>query len=290
MSRKSWFHFSLVGLLWGVPYLFMRIAVREYHPAVIVFSRVFIGALILLPIAIKRNAIKPAIPYFKYIFFYAVCEMVFPWILITSAERKINSGLAGLLVATVPIWASIMAAALSNDRTVFHNKRLFGMIVGFLGLVLIVGLESFSGESNPLAISAVVVAAILYAYATNMITRRAPTVDGVTINSLSMLITAIIYAPFAIINLPTNSVPINATLSIFGLGIFSTAMAFYFFFMLMAEIGPARSSLVTYLNTAFAVFLGVILLNEKFTIGMAFGLPLVLIGSYLASRKTQPIQ
>ena len=290
MSKQSWWHFSLVGLLWGIPYLFMRVAVREYEPTVIVFSRVFIGALILLPIAIRRNAIRPAIPYFKYIALYAVCEMVIPWILITNAEKEINSGLTGLLVATVPIWATIMAAALSGDTTAFHRRRTFGMFIGFIGLILIVGIESFTGNANIFAVSSVVLAAILYAYATNMISRKAPTVDGVIINSISMLLTAIFYAPFAALHLPKSSVSLNATLSVLGLGIFSTAMAFYYFFMLMAEIGPARSSLVTYLNTAIAVFLGVVLLNEKFTIGMALGLPLVLAGSYLASRKPQPIQ
>ena len=289
MSKRSWWHFGLVGLLWGVPYLFMRVAVREYEPTVIVFSRVFIGALILLPIAIKRNAIKPAIPYFKYIALYALCEMVIPWILITNAEKEINSGLTGLLVATVPIWATIMAAALSGDNSAFAPRRTFGMLIGFVGLILIVGIESFSGNANILAITAVVFAAILYAYATNMISRKAPTVDGVTINSISMLLTAIFYAPFAALHLPKTAVSTNATFSILGLGIFSTALAFYYFFMLMAEIGPARSSLVTYLNTAIAVLLGVVLLNEKFTIGMALGLPLVLVGSYLASRKTQAI-
>ena len=289
MSRRSWWHFSLVGLLWGVPYLFMRVAVREYQPTVIVFSRVLIGAALLLPIAIKRNAIKPAIPYFKYIALYALCEMVIPWILITNAEKEINSGLAGLLVATVPIWATIMAAALSGDTTAFQPRRTFGMFIGFVGLILIVGLESLTGSANILAICAVILAAMLYAYATNMISRKAPTVDGVTINSISMLLTAIVYAPFVAFTYPKESVSFNATISVIGLGVFSTALAFYYFFMLMSEIGPARSSLVTYVNTAIAVLLGVILLNEKFTIGMAIGLPLVLIGSYLASRKAQAV-
>lgn len=290
MSRRSWWHFALVGFLWGVPYLFMRVAVREYHPSVIVFARVFIGTLLLFPIALKRKAIKPAIPYLKYIAIYTVFEMVFPWILITSAEKEINSGLTGLLVATVPIWASIMAAALSNDMTVFHKTRLIGLLIGFIGLILIVGIESLTGESAPLAIAAVILASIFYAYATNLIVRKAPSVDGVTINAISMLITAIIYAPFAAVNFPSKAVSINANLSILGLGVLSTAMAFYYFFMLMNEIGPARGSLVTYLNTAVAVFLGSILLNEKFTLGMALGLPLVLVGSYLASRKTQAIK
>lgn len=293
MSRRSWWHFGLVGLLWGVPYLFMRIAVKEFEPSVIVFSRVLIGSAILLPIAFKRKAIKPALPYFKYIAFYALCEMTLPWILITSAEKEINSGLAGLLIATTPIWASIMAAALSDDRTVFHSRRLIGMLVGFIGLIFIVGVESLSGSANIWAIGAVVLAAILYAYATNMISRKAPNVDGVTINSISMLITTIIYAPLAFIYFPNQMVTKGALFSVLGLGVFSTALAFYFFFMLMAEIGPARASLVTYLNTAIAVLLGVIILKENFTIGMAIGLPLVLIGSYLAShlasRKTQSI-
>jgi drug/metabolite transporter (DMT)-like permease len=157
--------------------------------------------------------------------------------------------------------------------------------VGFVGLILVVGIESLSGNSDPLSIAMVIVASMGYAYAVIMVTTNLPLVDGIAINGLAMAITTVFWAPVAIAQWPT-SISMNSALSLIALGIFSTAIAFILFFKVIAEIGPARSSLVTYLNTAIAVVLGVIILREPITVGIILGLPLVLIGSYLASRKT----
>jgi drug/metabolite transporter (DMT)-like permease len=157
--------------------------------------------------------------------------------------------------------------------------------VGFVGLILVVGIESLSGNSDPLSIAMVIVASMGYAYAVIMVTTNLPLVDGIAINGLAMAITTVFWAPVAIAQWP-SSISMNSALSLIALGIFSTAIAFILFFKVIAEIGPARSSLVTYLNTAIAVVLGVIILREPITVGIILGLPLVLIGSYLASRKT----
>jgi drug/metabolite transporter (DMT)-like permease len=131
----------------------------------------------------------------------------------------------------------------------------------------------------------VIVASMGYAYAVIMVTSNLPLVDGIAINGLAMAITSVFWAPVAIAQWP-SSISMNSALSLVALGVFSTAIAFILFFKVMAEIGPARSSLVTYLNTAIAVLLGVIILREPLTVGIIVGLPLVLVGSYLASRKT----
>jgi drug/metabolite transporter (DMT)-like permease len=157
--------------------------------------------------------------------------------------------------------------------------------VGFIGLILVVGIESLSGNSDPLSIAMVIVASMGYAYAVIMVTSNLPLVDGIAINGLAMAITTVFWAPVAIAQWP-SSISMNSALSLIALGIFSTALAFILFFKVMAEIGPARSSLVTYLNTAIAVLLGVIILREPLTVGIIVGLPLVLVGSYLASKKT----
>ena len=164
-------------------------------------------------------------------------------------------------------------------------KRIFGIVVGFIGLILVVGIESLSGNSDPLSIAMVIVASMGYAYAIIMVTTNLPLVDGIAINGLAMAITSVFWAPVAIAQWP-SSISMNSALSLLALGIFSTAIAFIIFFKVIAEIGPARSSLVTYLNTAIAVLLGVIILREPLTVGIIVGLPLVLVGSYLASRKT----
>ncbi|CAB4535345.1 unannotated protein [freshwater metagenome] len=284
MSRKNWGLFLLTGFLWGIPYLLMKVAVEDLSPVVIVFGRVLIGSLILIPLAMRKKTLRSGFKNWKYVLPYAIAEMIIPWILITSAEKHITSGLAGLLIATVPIWSTIQASY-HGDKSVWHRKRLFGLTLGFIGIVFVVGIESISGKQNPIAIGAMIVAAIGYSWATIMVNRNIPHVDGIAINGIAMGITAIFYLPLALINLPAQMPRATVTWSVIVLGLFPTALAFIFFFQLMPEIGPARASLVTYLNTAFAVVLGIVLLGEPFTLGIKVGLPLVLIGSYFASRK-----
>jgi drug/metabolite transporter (DMT)-like permease len=285
MSRKGWSLFLLLGFLWGIPYLLIRVAVREYSPASVVFARVLIGALLLVPIAIHQKTFSAALRGFRYILLYSVVEIMGPWFLITKAETKLSSGLAGLLVATVPIWATIFAS-INGDKSVWHHKRMIGMIIGFIGLIAVVGIESLTGRTSLSAILFVLVASIGYGLAPNMITKKLPHVSGLAINALAMSMAAIVYAPFGISQWPKVHTSTNSTLSVIALGIFPTALAFVVFFNVMKEVGPARASLVTYLNTAFAVLLGVLILSEPLNLGIVIGLPLVLIGSYLASRKT----
>jgi drug/metabolite transporter (DMT)-like permease len=287
MSRKSLFHFALVGILWGIPYLLMKVAVEDFPPAAVVAGRTLIGASILIPIAIYRKKFKGAVLGFKFVAFYALLEMIGPWILISTAQQKINSGLAGLLVSTVPIFATIIIS-LRGDHSVWQFRRIIGIVVGFLGLILVVGIESLTGSADLLSIAMVLIASVSYAYAVIMILANLPLVDGIAINGLAMAISTVFWGPVAIAQWPSN-ISMNSALSLIALGIFSTAFAFILFFKLIEEIGPARGSLVTYVNTAVAVVLGVIILKEPLTIGIVIGLPLVLIGSYLASKKSQEI-
>ena len=292
MSRRGWFLFILVGFLWGVPYLFIKVAVdpdNGFSPAIVVCLRTAIGAAILIPFAIKQKQLIPAIRGIKYVSLYALLEMIGPWILIGTAEQKISSGLAGLLVASVPIWATIFAS-MRGDKSVWHHTRLIGIIVGFIGLIAVVGIESITGSADPLSIGMVLVAAIGYSYAVMMVQTALPDVSGIAINAVAMALTAIFYLPWTLIQWPEHHISMSAINAVIGLGVLSTGAAFVAFFALTAIIGVARGSLVTYLNTAFAVVLGVIILSEPLTFGIIIGLPLVLIGSYLASRKPASTQ
>jgi len=288
MSRRNLILFLLSGFLWGIPYLFIRVAVDPqdgFHPAIVVFGRVVIGALILIPIAIYDKTFFTALKNWRYIAVYALFEMVGPWILIGTAEQKISSGLAGLLVSSVPIFSTLIASRY-GDKSVWQPKRLFGIAIGFLGVFLLVGIESLTGSSDPISILMVIAASIGYAFAVIYITRKMPEGSGVAINGIAMAMTAVFYSPALFFFWPDRAVSHEAIYSLIALGVFSTGIAFAIFFAVMAEIGPTRASLVTYMNTAFAVVLGVIILNEPLTLGIIVGLPLVLIGSYLASRRT----
>ena len=287
MSRRGWFLFILVGVLWGVPYLFIKVAVdptNGFTPAILVCLRTAIGAAILIPMALKQGQLGSALRGAKFVFLYALLEMIGPWILIGTAEQKISSGLAGLLVASVPIWATIFAS-MDGDKSVWHHKRLLGIIVGFIGLVAVVGIESITGSADPLSIFMVLIASIGYSYAVMMVQKALPGVSGIAINAVAMAMTALFYLPWAIAQWPSHAISAGAIRAVIGLGVLSTGAAFVAFFTLTSIIGVARGSLVTYLNTACAVLLGVVILNEPLTVGIILGLPLVLIGSYFASRK-----
>ncbi len=284
MKSRDWFLFLLAGVLWGIPYLFISIAVDELSPAVIVFVRVTIGALILGTVTIAQKTLYSEFKHLKIIFLYAIGELIGPWFLITNAQEKLSSGLTSLLVCTTPIWATVFAS-LYGDKTVWEGKRIVGLGVGFTGVIFLVGLETFSNIGNGLAIGEVLLASIGYAWAVNMIVKKLPKADLMAINAVAMAMTAIVYFPFALANMPTSLPSTKAIISLVVLGIFCTGGGFISFFIVLRKIGPARASLVTYMNVMIAVLLGVIVLSEPLTIGIIIGLPLVLIGSFLASRK-----
>ena len=288
MSRKGLLLFIAAGVAWGLPYFFIRIAVEDFSTATIIFARVVVGAAVLLPLAIRRNAIRPALKAWPWVLAFAFIEMVGPWWLITEAERSITSGLAGLLVATVPFFAILLALFWLKDRSVLHPKTILGLVIGFAGVVLLVGIDSFAGHIDPVAVLMMIGASIGYAIAPMMVSQKAGEVPTVGVISLSMVIVSIVYAPFAFANLPAEIAAGPSTeswISLVVLGVVCSALAFVIFFALIEQIGSARATLITYLNTAVAIVLGIVFLAEPLTTGILIGFPMVLVGSYFASKK-----
>lgn len=280
-------YYLAVSALWGIPYLFVSIAVQELSVPVIVFTRVFIGALILIPIALRQGALRIPRSSYKYIALYAIFEMFIPWTLISDGQREVSSGLAGLLIATVPIWANLLAA-MAGDRSVRHPRQVTGIVIGFIGVVALVGVDAFMESHDFLAMLKILFSAFSYAFATFMAMRHLTGISGVAVNGLAMALTSVVFFLPAMGSLPTSMPSTKALFSLLALGLLCTALAFYYFFTLLRLIGPPKASTVTYPNTAIAIALGVILLNEPLTIGMVVGFPMVLLGSYLAtSRKTR---
>jgi drug/metabolite transporter (DMT)-like permease len=288
MSRKGLILFLIAGTAWGLPYLFIRVAVEDFSTWTIVFARVLIGAAVLIPIAINRKVLKPALKAWPYVLAYAVIEMVIPWFLITEAERVINSGLAGLLVATVPFFGLLIGLFYQKDKSLAHPKTLAGLVIGFTGVTLLVGIDALSGNISLPHVGMIILAALGYSIAPVIVATRIPTVSAVAVNGLAMAIVAIVYAIPAALSLPkeiASNPSIESWLSILGLGVICSAVAFVAFFQLIREIGSTRSTLVTYMNMAVAVVLGILILGEPITAGILIGFPLVLVGSYLATKK-----
>lgn len=287
MSRKGLLLFLACGIAWGIPYFFIRIAVQQFDVATIVLARVLIGAAVLIPFAIKRKAIMPALKHWPWVLAFAAIEMIGPWFLITNAEKTVSSGLAGLLIAIVPFWAVFIAYFFMGDKSVKHPKTIFGLIVGFIGVFLLVGIDAFSGHLDLVGVGAIVLASLGYAIAPALSSRKIGHIDSAGVISLSMVIVAIVYAVpgFAALPAAISHATAEGWISLAVLGVVCSAIAFILFFDLIKEIGSARATLITYPNTAIAFVMGILFLSEPITLGIILGFPLVLAGSYFASRK-----
>ena len=288
MSRRGFLLFMAIGLAWGVPYFFLAVAGKDFSTPTVIFSRVTIGALILVPLAIKRGALRPALKAWPWVLSFAAIEMIGPWFLLTEAERHVPSGLAGLMIATVPIFGMLIAYFFQGDKTVRHPKTLAGLAIGFAGVVLLVGIDSLNGTFSPIYLLMLVLAAMGYAIAPAIANAKLREVPTVGVIGLSLSMVSVFYAIPALSALPGEIAAgphLGAIGSLIGLGVISSALAFVMFFEFVKEVGSARATLVTYPNTAWALLLGIVFLHEPITLGLITGLPLVAIGSYLALRK-----
>ena len=287
MPKKALALFLSVGVIWGTPYFFIEIAIEHFQTPSVVFLRVFLGALILLPIAIRRGMLRNTLRAWPAVFAFAVFEMVGPWYLITEAERSINSSLAGLLITTVPFIAAFLVGLL-GDRSAWHPLTILGLVLGFAGVVSLVGIDVFSGHIVLGPVLMMLVAAVGYAVAPIIANRMPSEVPTLGVIAVSLAMVSIIYAPFAAVTLTQDiqAIPsVGAWASVTVLGAVCSALAFVIFFALIREIGPARASLITYVNLAVAALLGLVFLDEAITPGILVGFPLVVVGSYLASRR-----
>jgi drug/metabolite transporter (DMT)-like permease len=286
VSRRGWGLFLTMSVIWGIPYLLIKVAVEEVSPVVVVFARCVVGAVILLPWTIARGQLRPALRHWRALLLFTVLEMAGPWLLLSYAEQSLSSSLTGLLVATVPFVAAL-AARLAGEDERLTPVRLFGMGIGVVGIAALLGLDV--GGAQFLPILAVALTVIGYATGPLVISRSLPDVPGVAASSIALLVTAVVYAPFAVPRLDEVAAASGpAVLSLVALGAVCTATALALFFALIREVGPQRALVITFVNPAVAVLLGVLLLDEPFTLGIAVGLPLVLAGCVLATRRSRP--
>jgi drug/metabolite transporter (DMT)-like permease len=292
VTQKGLILFLLTGFFWGLPYFFIAIALDSFSTPSIVFLRVFLGALVLIPYAIYAGGLAKALKAWPYVVFFAVTEMVVPWWLITEAGKHNPSGLSGLLVATVPFFVVAILAIFFKDRKALRLRPLTGMLIGFAGVAALVGVDSFTGAIEPLYVLFVILASLGYGIAPIVANRKLKDVSSASMIGMSMVIVSVVYAPFAVPNLGAEFAQASAPslIAILVLGLICSAAAFVLFFKLIKEIGPAKASLITYVNTAVALFLGIVFLGEPITIGLLIGLPLITVGLVLAGggdRETE---
>ena len=283
MSKRGWILFLSLGLLWGMPYLLIRIAVGEIDPLVVAGSRTVLGALLLLPLALHRKALAPAFARWKWLLAFTLIEISLPWWLLGHAETRLNSSTAGLLIAVVPLFAALIVTKLGHEK--LEPRRMFGLMLGFAGVALLVGLDIHLDDFG--AVAATILVALCYAIGPIIIDRKLKDVPAIGVITGSLILATAIYLPFAPFLLP-EKVSAAAVGSVIGLGVLCTAAAFIVFFALIAEVGPARATVITYVNPAVAIVLGAMVLDEPLTIGMAIGFPLVILGSFLGTMRAKP--
>jgi drug/metabolite transporter (DMT)-like permease len=281
VTRRSWVLFIAMCLIWGLPYLLIRVAVRDLDPAAVVFARTAIAALLLLPIAIWRGQLGGLRGYWRWLVVYTIVELTIPWLLLTSAEQHLTSSLAGLLVAGVPLVGVVLSRSVGVAETM-TRRRWTGLVVGIAGVAALVGLQV--GHIDMVAVLEIFIVTIGYATGPLVLTHRLSAAPSMSVVSVSLAITAVVYAPFALTRHP-HHISGDVIWSVITLAVVCTAVAFLVFFALIADIGPTRATVITYVNPAVAIALGVTVLGEHLTVGMIIGFPLVLIGSVLATTR-----
>jgi drug/metabolite transporter (DMT)-like permease len=281
MSRRALALFIALSIIWGTPYLFIRIAVESIEPAVVVGLRVGIAALLLLPIAAARHQLLPALRQWRWVAAFAVLEIAIAFLTLGYAEQRLTSSLTALIIAMVPIAAAIFARLLGLDP-MLRGVRVLGLVIGLAGVATLVGLDVEGAQFW--GVGAALITVLGYASAPMIISTKLADVPSLGVIAVALSINAVLYAPFVWWLWPSEPAPASAWWSIVVLGIVPTAIAFVLLFALIAEVGPARTTVITFINPAVAVVLGVVVLSEPVTWGIAVGFPLVLLGSFLATR------
>jgi drug/metabolite transporter (DMT)-like permease len=281
VSRRGWTLFVAMGVIWGIPYLLIRVAVRAFPPPSLVLARTLPAALLLLPIAAHRGELRAALSRWRWVVVFAVVEMVLPWLFLSSAEQHLASSTAGLLIASVPLIAAVIYPVLSPGHDHMDRRRLVGLLIGFAGVAALVGIDV--GGTDMTAVAEMLVPAVGYALGPLIISRRLAGAPNLGVVGCSVAVAALVYAGPGALRWPSH-VSAEEWFAVATLALVCTALAFVLMFELVAEVGPSRSTVITYVNPAVAVLLGVTLLGEPFTAGIAVGFPLIIVGSALATR------
>ena len=288
MSARAWIAFASVSFLWGIPYLFIRVAVDGgIPPAFLAWARVVLGGLLLLAIAHRAGLIGTLRGRWRWVAAYAVIEISIPFPLIAAGEKHVSSSIAAILIAAVPLIVAGLALRFEPAERV-SGLRLAGLLIGFSGVVALVGIDVAGDRDELLGAGAILLAAVGYAAAPMIMQRKLAGIDPRAIMAGSLVIAAVVLTPFALVAPPAAGVGTDAWISIVVLGIFCTALAFVLFGTLVQDVGVGRASVITYVAPIFALAGGIVVLGEQPGAGAIAGLLLILAGSWLSTDGRLP--
>jgi drug/metabolite transporter (DMT)-like permease len=292
VDRRSWLWFLLLSSIWGASYLLIKIGLRDLSPEMVAFSRIALAAAFLVPFAALRGELAPLRGKLRILVLLGAVQVAGPFLLISAGEGAISSSLAGILVATAPIFTAILALRLDPaERS--EGSRLAGVAIGIVGVVVLFGLDLTSSGSEVLGGLAVVLAGLGYAIGGFIVKARLREAPPIGIVAVVMGASALLLAPAALATLPSSAPALGPVAAMLGLGLVGTGIAFVIFYSLIAGVGPARAMLVSYVAPGFAVVYGAVFLSEGITAGKLIGLALILAGSWLGAggrRGSAPAQ
>jgi drug/metabolite transporter (DMT)-like permease len=285
VSARGWVLFAAVSVIWGMPYLFIKIGVEELSPGFVAWSRVALAAVVLLPLAIRTGALR-GLPL-RWLVAFAAVEIAIPFPLIGFGEQRISSSLAAILIAALPLVVAFFALRFDHAERP-TPARLVGMFVGLAGVMALVGIDIGGRGAELLGAAAVLTATLGYAAGPLIVKRHLKGCDPLGPVTAAMAIASIMLLPFGIGDFPTEMPQTDTLVAIVVLGLVCSAAAFLLFFRLIAEVGPSRATVITYVNPIVALALGVAVLGESVTAGAIAGLLLILAGSWLATDGRLP--
>jgi drug/metabolite transporter (DMT)-like permease len=288
MSRRGWWAFAAMSTIWGVPYLFIKIAVNGGAPPVgLAWARVTLAAVVLLVLAARAGALPSLRGRLRWVLAYGIAEIAIPFPLIAVGEQRIPSSMAAILIATVPLMLALVSLRYeAAERPT--PARLAGLVVGFAGVVALVGLDVSGSPGELPGVLAVIGAAAGYTAGPLILERHLVELDPRATMGASLAVASVALLPAALLSAPSRAPSAGAVAAIVVLGLLCTAVAFVIFSVLIAEAGPSRAAVITYVNPVVAVALGVLLLGEQPGAGTVAGLLLILAGSWLSTSGRLP--
>lgn len=288
MSRKGWLLFIAMSVIWGIPYLFIKIAVRELDPSVVVFARVGIAAVVLLPVAAHRKVLRQLRKRWIAVAALALVQIVGPFLLISYGEQHIASSLTSLLIAAEPLLVALFALRFDSRERV-TGLRLVGLLIGMGGVVTLLGFDVGGDKQSLLGAMFVLLAAAGYAISALLI--RRPTIAALPnlgVVTVECITSTIVLLPLALARLPAKIPDPGVLASLLILGLICTALAYLLFYALIGEVGASRGTVITYVNPAVSVLLGVTLLGEPLNAAIIVGFLLIILGSWLSTSGILP--
>lgn len=284
MTWRTWLAFAALGVIWGLPYFFIKLALVDIAPAGLAWSRITLAALVMLPIAWRQGALRSLGAHWRAIVAFAFAELIVPFFLIPEGERWVSSSLAGILIATLPLTILLLAPSFGL-REPLGPRRLLGLATGFLGVVILLGIGSVHGWAAWAGVACILLSTVGYALGSIIVQKYLVGTDELGALAVSLGIASVVLLPAALWTAPSH---VPAPISLFCvavLGVVCSALALQLYFYLISRAGAARASVITYINPAVAALLGVGVLHESFGLASAAGLALILLGSWMSTSR-----